>query len=74
MNSYIIITQFSESLKFIKLSKNMAVVGILVSIPIRNNKWNMKNTIHGKPHVIQLRRTNTGIVSEVKMQSMMKGK
>lgn len=53
MNSCIIITQFSEGLKvmkFIKLNKNMAVVGIRVLIQIRSNKWNMKNTIHGKPH------------------------
>lgn len=46
----------------------MAVIGISVLIQIKNNKCNMKNISQGKPHIIQLRRTNIGIVSEVKIQ------
>lgn len=51
----------------------MALTGIPVLAQIRDNKYNRKNTPYIKPHIIQLRKTNIGIVSEVKIQSMMSG-
>lgn len=48
----------------------MAGIGIPVLIQIKNNKCNMKHISQGKPHIIQLRKTNVEIVSEVKIQSM----
>lgn len=51
----------------------MAVIGISVLTHIRDNKCKVKNISHGKPHIIQLRETNIGRVSEVKIQSRMNG-